>query len=279
MPPWDNDAMPRRALLVIVAIVACVLVGLFWLWPAGSPTLNLPKGEQTVTGVLNRAPLSLTRRGTHVLSKDGERFTMVESASVSLDRYEGQTVTLKGTFEPNTDDTSLPVLVVTAIDVRQESYREEAVPSLGLTFSIPADWKRDGTDPALSFSASGTTLLRLSVQPGTVIPAESNLSISSRLAQRTVDAKTGSGTITVQLDGARILTLAFSPLAPDPVTALERLSQITRSLKFVTQQTSSGTTTTGSGTALPCGGEAGILCPKGSYCQITDGNVGRCRSL
>ncbi len=270
--------MPRRALLTLVAIVACILVGLFWLWPAGSPPVNLPKGEQTVTGVLNRAPLSLTRRGTHVLSKDGERFSMVESASVTLDRYEGQTVTLRGTFEPNTDAKSLPVLVVTGIDVQKDEFREEAVPSLGLTFSIPATWKREGADPALTFTASGSTLLTLSVQPGAVNPSESNLSISSRLAQRTVNAQSGSGTIVVQLENARILTLKFAPLAPDPVTALERLTQITRSLKFVSQ-TSSGSVPAGSGATLPCGGEAGILCPKGSYCQITDGNVGRCRSL
>ncbi len=274
--------MPRRALLVVIAIAACVIAGLIWLWPSHGGIPNLPQGQQTVSGTLNRAPLSLTRRGTHVLSQNGERVSMVESAAVALDRYEGQTVTLHGTFEANTDAISLPVFVVASIDTALAELRNEAIPSLGLTFTVPADWRRGGTEPALTFTAAdGTTpILKLAVQPGNVLPAESNLSISSRLAQRTVDPKTGSAAIIVQLENARILTLSFAPLASDPVTALERLSLITRSLKFV-GQTASGGPVSGSGAALPCGGTAGILCPKGFSCQITDvqNRVGTCAPL
>ncbi len=272
--------MPRRALLALVAIAACMIVGFVWLWPASTPRPILPTGEQTLTGTVNRAPLSLTRRGTHVLSIDGERVSMLESTTIALDKYEGKAITLRGVFEENTDAVSLPVLVVSGVDDVTLEYRAEAVPSLGLTFSVPSDWTKDGKEPAFTFTASGsaTPALRLEVLPGVVLPSDSNLSISSRLATRRVDARSGSGVITVQLDQARILTLHVAPLAPDPVTALERLSQIVRTLKF----TSTGNgAVVGTGVVLPCGGTAGILCPKGSYCQIIDtaNRVGTCAPL
>lgn len=276
----EDRRMPRRALLAFVAVVACILVGFLWIWPATHPTPILPTGEQTLTGTVNRAPLSLTRRGTHVLSINGERVSMLESTTVALDKYEGRAVTLRGTFEANTDAVSLPVLVVSGVDDVAVEYRPEAVPSLGLTFSVPADWTKSGQEPAFSFTASGASapILRLVVQPGVVLPSDSNLSISSRLATRTFDPKSGSGVIAVQLDQARILTLRFAPLAPDPVSALERLSQIVRTLKFTS---AGGTASTGTGAVLPCGGTAGILCPKGSYCQIIDAanRVGTCAPL
>lgn len=273
--------MPRRALLALIAVIACMIVGFVWLWPIANPRPVLPQGEQTLTGTVNRAPLSLTRRGTHVLSINGERVTMLESTTVALDKYEGKAVTLHGTFEANTDAVSLPVLVVTGVDDVKTEYRPEAVPSLGLTFSVPSDWTKDGQEPAFSFTASGSSaaVLRLEVLPGVVLPSDSNLSISSRLATRRIDAKSGSGVITVQLDQARILALRFAPLAPDPVTALEQLSQIVRTLKFASN--GSGTVSAGTGALLPCGGTAGILCPKGSYCQIIDAQnrVGTCAPL
>jgi hypothetical protein len=46
---------------------------------------------------------------------------------------------------------------------------------------------------------------------------------------------------------------------------------------------SAATTMSGSNASagIPCGGTAGILCPAGQYCEITDSatNIGRCRSV
>jgi hypothetical protein len=275
----------KRAILILVAIVACVIVGLTWLWPASAPVPVLPKGEQTLTGVLNRAPLSLTRRGTHVLTQEGKNLSMVESATVSLQHFEGQTVTLHGTFEPNTDPQSLPVLVVRSIDTHPETDRPEAIQSLNLAFTVPSDWVRAGTEPNIHFTASGSAavILQLTVAPGTVLPTESNLAVGSKLAKRKTDPKTGSATVLVQLDSSRLLVLSFIPTVADPVAAGDRLSSIIRSLKFGSVSPAATTGPTGSGSVLgsPCGGTAGILCPKGYICQITDAahGVGSCAPL
>jgi hypothetical protein len=128
-----------------------------------------------MTGVLLPAPLSTLRRGTHQLMEGGETLTFVESFTVNLRSFEGKRVMVRGTFEPNSDPSLLPVLVAKEVVTIGED-RE-----------------------ASSSSSSSST------------------------------AQTGSGAII----------------------------------------------------GKPCGGTAGILCPPGEYCEISNfkENIGRCRKI
>jgi len=79
------------------------------------PIVQLPKGEQTVTGLIRAAPLSLTRRGTHVVVRDGKEWFFAESSGVTLSQFEGQEVTLTGVFELNIDPHDLPPIDPTRV--------------------------------------------------------------------------------------------------------------------------------------------------------------------
>jgi hypothetical protein len=58
-------------------------------------------------------------------------------------------------------------------------------------------------------------------------------------------------------------------------------SDASSSSSSLSQGSSLSAAATGSGAGLPCGGTAGILCPGGFYCDITDvaNNVGRCKKI
>ena len=81
---------------------------------------TLPLGPQTLTGSLSPVELSLTRRGTHIIRKNGDDIAYVESSTLNLRSFEGMDVTVDGTLERNTTAAALPVLVAKNITLLTE---------------------------------------------------------------------------------------------------------------------------------------------------------------
>lgn len=83
----------------------------------------LPEGEQTVEGILEPVELSLVRRGTHLLTQNGDGVFYVESSAVSLREFEGMKVSVRGLLSENADTSFLPVLTaIEGFDAQLFSY-------------------------------------------------------------------------------------------------------------------------------------------------------------
>lgn len=280
--------------LVIGGAVACMLlVGLSSC--DREPEQPLPDGPQTMTGVLTPVPLSLDRRGSHALSRNGTQVYLVESAKTDLRDFEGVDVVVTGHLERNIDPDALPVLVASGVTLVDVPGRDWAVEPLGLTLEAPLDWSGEMFDDGIQFTQTGSSEVLLKVHPSTLtkLPTGVMLQVAGRKAVR-ASASSGLQTVYVQ-NGRQILTFSYVPAAGTPVREAERdFNRVLRSVRFGrSPAASSSSARTGTGAAgstgtvssepqgAPCGGPAGVLCPAGQYCEITDptDGIGRCRSL
>lgn len=255
----------------------------------GAPEQTLPEGPQTVRGFLESVKLSRVRRGTHAISDGGTILYYAESRTVDLRALEGEEVLLEGTLEPNTDPESAPVLVVTA--ARAETAGEFVawnVPELQAAFSAPKTWSGSVRSGQVQFTLTGSLSPILTVYSDVQEPL---LSVSEPMmlqgisAQRSIDEKTGNQTIVVKR-AKSVLVFLFTPkdLPPAVQDALRRdFLRLLRSVTLLSGSSSSGSSgsssraTTGSGSTsagMPCGGPAGVLCPQGYICTVTDPATG-----
>ncbi|MBU2213999.1 hypothetical protein KKC44_01180 [Patescibacteria group bacterium] len=260
---------------LLVACISSLLAG------CGEPELPpLPKGEQIVSGILFPAQLNLVRRGSHVLKQDGIDIYLVESTMVNLRSFEQKTVILKGVLERNTDTSDLPVLVVTEVKSDDSENQTWSYPTLGLTFKAPLEWKAQTTEDGVQFTVEGSPKPVLTIysegedlQLSTGFP----VLISGERAVRRIDEETGAESVTIEREGT-FLTLLFS--ANDHPSSQE-LKQEWLSLLRSIELSFKGTVKppTGTGASVHCGGSAGILCPDGFYCNVTnlEENIGVCR--
>jgi len=264
----------------------------------GQEAVILPTGEQRVIGTLEQAPFSSIRRGTHVLSQDGEDVYFVESLTLNLRTYEGKEVELVGTLEHNSDPSALPVLVVSQVlSSAVDGARSWTIPLLSLTMTTPAVWNANIEQDTVRFTASGsakTTLIVTAVQQSDAVftaSANAAFTVGSRRAVRVPGDRVdtvflerqpgGSGTVPV-------LRFTFdTALSPDDGVRERLEKSIVSSVVFKGDSASSRSSassrpqSSASGsTGMPCGGPAGILCPAGQYCNITDltTDSGRCRA-
>jgi len=292
MQSYQQQRQPhtlRRSPFYAIAIVALVFILMIASCDRKPSRPPLPEGPQTVTGILRPAPLSAIRRGTHTLEVGGQQLSFVESSAVSLAVYEGLQVTIKGTFVENTEPDILPVLIADEVVGRAMSFRQWKVPVLNLTLSAPEDWMGVQTDTGMNFGFSGATrpVLAIGKPAYKELPAGTPLTVGGQKAVRILEG-TGSQIVYIQ-SGKDIITFVFSPAASTADARLEQMQAFQRILQTASfgrapgSTTGGGTTSTGTGTAAgqPCGGEAGILCPTGQYCAITDFqlNIGRCKLL
>lgn len=273
---------------------------------------TVPKGIQELQGVVQPASLKVVRRGTHVLMQNGRETYFLESASVNLHDVENHEVTVRGIFEANTDPTAAPVLIVQEIIKDELSMRAWSLPTLGVSFDVPKDWEGSIIDDRALFTASGSSavVLEVSALPLAEAPfqALSDLGmeeedrimpvvIASKRALRVIDETTGSERIfldlgtTVSDPAKRVVAFTFHPpLSQSALEAREAILRLIQSIMLGSKAKSSaassrgsltdtGTTTDKAGT--PCGGTAGVLCPAGYYCNVTDlqANIGRCKKL
>lgn len=265
-----------RLVLPAVVLVSC-----------GDPTLQpLPEGVQTVTGILQSADLSAVRRGSHVILQDGVEVYYAESSLVNLRQYQEKRVTLRGTFEYNSDPQDLPVLVVESVADVEETTKEHSLADINVLLAAPVNWKLTQREGRFEFFIEGEAdadpIMVVWQEPGDELPDGGvPIVVDATRATRLVDELSNTQVIAVKRDG-EILTLRFVP--GQRLTA-ERLRedfiQVLESVELVATAVDP-TPSVGTGAlSTPCGGTAGILCPDGYFCDIQDfeENIGRCRKI
>lgn len=246
---------------------------------------ELPQGQLTATGTILPVELSLVRRGTHKLVVDGEPLYFLESRSVDLRPFESTTVGVTGTLSRNTDADDLPVLAVSAVRGNQAPVgKQVSLPSFKMSLVVPQTWEKKTEGSATVFVASGTqSLLRVGPSPLPSLPEDGVLLLlGGRKAARTFSSM-GVEQLTVDAFGTLVL-LELPPFtSADPSLVTERVA-VMRSITFTGTAQSSATSpasATSSKSGTYCGGAAGILCPQGSVCIITDTkeNIGFCKTV
>lgn len=265
------------------SLSASFLLSTLFLVGCGEPELvPLPVGEQTVSGELFPAGLSLTRRGSHILKQDGLDVYFVESTMVNLRSFELKTVILKGVLERNTDPSDLPVLVVTEVESGGSEYQTWSYPTLGLTFKAPPEWKARTTEDGVQFSVEGSPKPVLTIfSEGEDLELSTGFPvlISGERAVRRIDEETGAESITIERE-EKFITLLFS--SSDHPRAQELRQEWLSLLRSIELDSSPAITPpTGTGTIVPCGGVAGVLCSEGFFCDITnlEENIGMCKKM
>lgn len=246
----------------------------------GHEIADIPAGNQTLTGVLLPVPISISRRGTHALMQNGEQTALVESTKINLRDIEGVDVVVTGHFERNTDPDALPVLVASGVTLVTLDMRTWQLPVQKITLDTPRTWNPSFFPEGARFTETGGLVhLAVSTSSLTTLPGNApRISAGGRPA--VLVHGTGAQTLYVQ-NGSSIFTLEFADTAAVSDTLIMR---IIRTLHF-TVASSSSVSASGTGsstpTGIPCGGVAGVLCPAGQYCEITDSvtNTGRCKAL
>jgi len=278
--PFSIMRFPFRA--VSLLIFSSVLFGC-----SEPPPPALPTGVQILTGTLVPTEISLLRRGSHLLNMDGKDVYLVESAAVSLSRYEHKEVVLEGMLSRNVDASFLPVLdVQSVLRVLQESEREWSLRSIGLKASLPDSWEGNIANVSASFHppTQPEPVISLELLPTKEVEVPEGgvpIVIDALRSVRVDDEKTGNQIVYVDR-GAETLLVAFTPsdehFEDDRNAWLSFLRSIVLIDSPTTQQPQAGT---GGQLGTPCGGLAGILCPSGYYCEVTNlgENIGHCERI
>ena len=246
----------------------------------------LPGGEQTVTGILKPAELSAVRRGSHIIEQEGVDVYYAESSLINLREYQGKRVTLRGTFEHNTNPEDLPVLVTDSVVDVEETSQEHIFSVIGVTITTPVQWKlikREGKYQFHLEEEDEGALLTVWQEVGELLPDGGvPIVVDATRATRLTDDFSGTQIVAVKRKG-KILHLRFSPgIRPNADRLREDFIEVLNSIEFKTTSSNDGNPSFGTGSlGIPCGGSAGILCPEGSFCDVQsfDDNVGKCRKL
>lgn len=208
---------------------------------------------------------------------------------MNLRELQGRSVTLRGYFEANTDPSDLPVLVVEDVVNAEETTRAWTSEALKISASIPTRWGVAGTNFIVEFIPAGALRAVVSVVEREETPTPSGLSmnVGGAAAVRFIDEISGEQRIAIPR-GTGYLELAFTPQGTEDLQVLRtEWNAFLRSVRVQgARQTTSralGTLSSTSGIleGQPCGGPAGILCPGGQYCEITDleNSIGVCRRI
>jgi len=245
----------------------------------------LPQGTQTITGILAPVEISIIRRGSHVLMQSGVPMSYVESPYVNLREHEGRQVKLIGVFEHNTDPRDLAVLVVKEIKALEDGVYDRFFPQFGVRFKTPSDWITKVEDGQIHFmSGDLSTLPVVSVFEDENVEELKGVTITvgSVRALRSVDELSQTESVYIKR-GEKYLVLLFTPRNhPDPMKLKQEWLTLLRSLQFDEELKIPDVPTTGTGSiSVYCGGPAGILCPQGYFCDVTDlqENIGVCKRV
>jgi hypothetical protein len=254
--------------------------------PAGPGELAEILGPMTATGVVADTPLSLYRRGTHALTVGGRERMYLESRNVNLAEFVGKAVSIDGELQINTHPSFLPVLVVSRVNVLGEGGKEEKIqeefsfPWGMLEFSYPSSWIARAGERGVVFlleDAEGP-FITVSFFEDEVLQGRGGvpLLVAGKEARRILDPVSLAHTVEVPLSSG-VLRFAFAPQEGrgdlrDAFYALLQAVRIEEKLDADGEKEGNGP---------PCGGPAGVLCPKGSYCRIMDAElgIGRCVQL
>lgn len=261
--------------LLLVTLFGGVLSGC-----GGGSHVVLPEGVLTVTGSIVAVPLSLERRGTHALIVEGEERYLLEGGSVDLHALEGKTVAVTGTVQQNIDPEAAPLFTVSSFaELHVEQEQAVTLSQLGMTLRVPASWGKSASGSTQLFVlADGSPALSVGREAALPSSADVPLLVGGKQAFRVV--RGGAMTVLVPLgDGEAI---AFRSLVAKPTPATDAVFiRLLTSVSFVGASSSSASpaVATGATLTIPCGGAAGLLCPPGSFCSITDrvNNIGTCQ--
>lgn len=254
------------------------------------PTLPaLPEGPQTLTGTVVPTTISTSRRGMYVLKAAGKDLAYLESATINLREFEGRSTALKGHYERNIDPEDLPVLVVESIVSSEESVRPWSSSQLALSADVPTRWGVSGTGSMMAFIPVGSLhpVVSLQMMTDKPMPSGITMSVGGARAIRFLDELSGEQRIAVERSGG-YLEVAFTPqLEDDSALARSEWLAFLRSLRIGgavgvgSSRAAVSSASSGAREGQPCGGLAGILCPAGFYCAITDleQNIGVCRTI
>jgi hypothetical protein len=249
----------------------------------------IPEGPQIISGILVPADISLIRRGSHILRVDGEDKYFAESKQVNLRSFENRPVTLHGIFEENTDPSLPPVLVVNEISGDEGDKEKWSISTLGISLMLPQEWKGNKKAERIFVTTEGSELPIVFISSESLEdtsfdtfledkPESTPVVVKGKPAARIIDEETGDQIVYIDR-GEDVLIIAFTPQDTSRSDYLRSqflslLHDITFDDEVVFPSSSSGTVLTGQ----PCGGSAGILCPTGMYCRVTDlqTGIGKC---
>ncbi len=266
----------------LIALTACT----------NKPLDQAPLGPVSATGTLIPTEVSLLRRGTHILMVKSKKLYYVESKTVSLVDYEGQTVFIEGTAEQNTSLDDLPVLIVKTLTSLHDHDKLHVweVPALDLKISTPDAWKGSIQKNVVSFALpeEKTPVMTIGLSLKTSLPAEGiPFYLGSHRAVRSSPvAGSGAENVFIQ-DKQVIIVLRFDTSSQHSIERLEdakliqaQFERAVNSITFISDEGSSSILS-GSGAGVPCGGVAGVLCPSDSFCDIYDfeNKIGKCRQV
>lgn len=296
---------------LLAAFAAFVILMVLLLSTRLPGSRDIPKGVQIVHALIMPAPISLDRRGTHLLTTGSTLFAYAESSTVNLRPYEGQVVELKGTYEQNIQKRDLPVLVVIAIKGNETDWKSWSIPSLGLELKTPKEWKVTKTASGADFTMSGSLhpVLNITLQPMDekifTLDGKKDAMLTTIDGRRTAIETKGEMTV-MNIDrgvsdsiktNQRLMVLVLSmgqgfAMESNQQSAFDRFLRSLHTGTFITDSSSSSTSRStygvssmpssgGLGEGSPCGGAAGILCPSGFYCAVVDReqNIGKCARL
>lgn len=277
--------MRRRSSLFLAGCCFLVLAGCGE--PSSGSPLPLPTGLQTMTGTLLPAEISTLRRGTHLLTDQGQPVTFVESTTVNLRSFEGKTVVIRGVFEPNADPSLLPVLVTQDVQAVEKDSSPFSLPAYGLSGTVPRAWVEGTQQDRTVFFVEGSTLplVTIALKKQTPLPARgAPFLITGHHAVREITPGTNAETTSVERGDDLIVLTYTPPDASDNAAFLHaQWTAFLTSLALTDAASSSanaGASVSSAPAGQPCGGTAGILCPEGQYCAIEDlaENIGHCRA-
>ena len=269
-----------------VAFLLVLLPQCFLLVSCGGSNIDpLPQGEQTISGVLKAAELSVTRRGTHIIEQEGVETYYAESTLVNLREYQDKLITLRGTLEHNISTTDLPVIVVSSIVDIEETVKEYSFPYFGLELSAPKEWQSIKRAGDIQFLASDIeeAVVTISQEKGATLPEGGvPVVVDATRATRLIDEFSGTQIVAIKRKDS-ILTFTFNPHGSVRAETLrEEFLAMISSVSFKSDNDSDDKPNTGTGAlGIPCGGAAGILCPAGHFCDVKnlEENIGRCKKL
>ena len=288
---FSTFSMKHLSLLHACVLLSCSCVSAVVLTACGPDEVILPKEPQTIEGVLLARPLALHRRGTHVLQDlQGNDLYYAESATVNLHEYEELAATVTGVLEKNTDPDAMPVLVVSGVVIQQRETRSWEIASLGLSLQAPKRWSCATLDDGMQCLETGSTTPVVKIYSSALMtmPAGSETQVGGR---RAVRLQRDDGEVVYVQNGTMIITFSFPSVALQDGVSAREAQLLLHSVDFIAKFSSSSAGMQQSSPSLSsssavsteafCGGAAGILCPQGKYCEITDreNGIGHCRSI
>jgi len=279
--------MKGKSILIIgLLILAIPLVGL-----AGceKQKTELRYGGLSGTGVLMRADVSLHRRGSHVLMKNGSKQFYIESRTQNLQEFEGKTVYIEGILVKNTDSSDLPVLEASSVKSvnGDDDMHTWEIPALNIQVETPSVWKPTIQMNVASFFLQDEEEPIMTIQSlsGSKLPQGVSLYVAGRPATR-MTGERQKEEVWIR-DGTSIIQIHFDPASQKSIVDPEDLErarmQFEEMLLRMTLMTDNRASrpSSGTGASIPCGGSAGILCPQGFFCNISDfqNRIGHCKAL